>query len=91
VHGAAGGDFRRILLAWLAASRRLDLIFFIILRELSASILLYSVATRCCPSGDAHVTEGKAGQVSVIALVMLGWSSSSASASAAGAHASGWS
>jgi hypothetical protein len=45
---------------------------FIILRELSASILLYSVGNEVLPVVVMRLwTEGKAGQVSVIALVML--------------------
>jgi hypothetical protein len=46
--------------------------FFIILHELSASILLYSVGNEVLPVVVMRLwTEGKAGQVSVIALVML--------------------
>jgi iron(III) transport system permease protein len=75
VHGAAWGTtFRRILLAlaWPAFAVGWILIFFIILRELSASILLYSVGNEVLAVVVMRLwTEGKAGQVSVIALVML--------------------
>jgi iron(III) transport system permease protein len=75
VHGAAWWTtFRRILLAlaWPAFAVGWILIFFIILRELSASILLYSVGHEVLPVVVMQMwTEGKAGQVSVIALVML--------------------
>jgi iron(III) transport system permease protein len=75
VHGAARWTtFRRILLAlaWPAFAVGWILIFFIILRELSASILLYSVGNEVLPVVVMRLwTEGKAGQVSVIALVML--------------------
>jgi iron(III) transport system permease protein len=75
VHGAAWWTtFRRILLAlaWPAFAVGWVLIFFIILRELSASILLYSVGNEVLPVIVMRLwTEGKAGQVSVIALVML--------------------
>jgi iron(III) transport system permease protein len=75
VHGAAWWTtFRRILLAlaWPAFAVGWILIFFIILRELSASILLYSVGNEVLPVVVMRMwTEGKAGQVSVIALVML--------------------
>jgi ABC-type spermidine/putrescine transport system permease subunit II len=75
VHGAAWWTtFRRILLAlaWPAFAVGWILIFFIILRELSASILLYSVGNEVLPVVVMRLwTEGKAGQVSVIALVML--------------------
>jgi ABC-type Fe3+ transport system permease subunit len=75
VHGAAWWTtFRRILLAlaWPAFAVGWILIFFIILRELSASILLYSVGHEVLPVVVMRMwTEGKAGQVSVIALVML--------------------
>jgi iron(III) transport system permease protein len=75
VHGAAWWTtFRRILLAlaWPAFAVGWILIFFIILRELSASILLYSVGNEVLAVVVMRLwTEGKAGQVSVIALVML--------------------
>jgi iron(III) transport system permease protein len=75
VHGAAWWTtFRRILLAlaWPSFAVGWILIFFIILRELSASILLYSVGNEVLPVVVMRLwTEGKAGQVSVIALVML--------------------
>jgi iron(III) transport system permease protein len=75
VHGAPWWTtFRRILLAlaWPAFAVGWILIFFIILRELSASILLYSVGNEVLPVVVMRMwTEGKAGQVSVIALVML--------------------
>jgi iron(III) transport system permease protein len=75
VHGAAWWTtFRRILLAlaWPAFAVGWVLIFFIILRELSASILLYSVGNEVLPVVVMRLwAEGKAGQVSVIALVML--------------------
>ena len=75
VHGAAWWTtFRRILLAlaWPAFAVGWILIFFIILRELSASILLYSVGNEVLSVVVMRLwIEGKAGQVSVIALVML--------------------
>ena len=75
VHGAAWWTtFRRILLAlaWPAFAVGWILIFFIILRELSASILLYSVGNEVLSVVVMRLwTEGKAGQVSVIALAML--------------------
>jgi iron(III) transport system permease protein len=75
VHGASWvTTFRRILLAlaWPAFAVGWILIFFIILRELSASILLYSVGHEVLSVVVMRLwTEGKAGQVSVIALVML--------------------
>ena len=75
VHGATWWTtFRRILLAlaWPAFAVGWILIFFIILRELSASILLYSVGNEVLSVVVMRLwTEGKAGQVSVIALVML--------------------
>jgi iron(III) transport system permease protein len=75
VHGATWWTtFRRILLAlaWPAFAVGWILIFFIILRELSASILLYSVGNEVLSVVIMRLwTEGKAGQVSVIALVML--------------------
>jgi iron(III) transport system permease protein len=76
VHGAPWWTtFRRILLAlaWPAFAVGWILIFFIILRELSASILLYSVGNEVLSVVVMRLwTEGKAGPVSVIALVMLG-------------------
>ena len=76
VHGAAWWTtFRRILLAlaWPSFAVGWILIFFIILRELSASILLYSVGHEVLSVVVMRLwSEGKAGQVSVIALVMLG-------------------
>jgi iron(III) transport system permease protein len=75
VHGATWWTtFRRILLAlaWPSFAVGWILIFFIILRELSASILLYSVGNEVLPVVVMRLwTEGKAEQVSVIALVML--------------------
>ncbi|HYE92874.1 MAG TPA: iron ABC transporter permease, partial [Terriglobales bacterium] len=75
VHGAAWWTtFRRILLAlaWPSFAVGWILIFFIILRELSASILLYSVGNEVLSVVVMRMwTEGKAGQVSVVALVML--------------------
>ena len=75
VHGAAWWTtFRRILLAlaWPSFAVGWILIFFIILRELSASILLYSVGNEVLSVVVMRLwTEGKAGPVSVIALVML--------------------
>jgi iron(III) transport system permease protein len=75
VHGAAWATtFRRILLAlaWPSFAVGWILIFFIILRELSASILLYSVGNEVLSVVVMRLwTEGKAGPVSVIALVML--------------------
>jgi iron(III) transport system permease protein len=75
VHGAPWWTtFRRILLAlaWPAFAVGWILIFFGILRELSASILLYSVGHEVLSVVVMRLwTEGKAGQVSVIALVML--------------------
>jgi iron(III) transport system permease protein len=75
VHGAAWWTtFRRILLAlaWPAFAVGWILIFFIILRELSASILLYTVGNEVLSVAVMRLwSEGKAEQVSVIALVML--------------------
>src|SRR6185295_5639252 len=75
VHGAAWWTtFRRILLAlaWPAFAVGWILIFFIILRELSASILLYSVGNEVLSVVVMRLwSEGKAGPVSVIALGML--------------------
>ena len=86
VHGATWWTtFRRILLAlaWPAFAVGWILIFFVILRELSASILLYSVGNEVLAVVVMRMwTEGKAGQVSVIALVMLAWCSCSVSPSA---------
>jgi iron(III) transport system permease protein len=76
VHGAAWWTtFRRILLAlaWPSFAVGWILIFFIILRELSASILLYSVGNEVLSVVVMRLwSEGKAEQVSVIALIMLG-------------------
>lgn len=75
VHGALWWTtFRRILLAlaWPAFAVGWILIFFIILRELSASILLYTVGNEVLPVVVMRLwSEGKAEQVSVIALIML--------------------
>lgn len=75
VHGAAWWTtFRRILLAlaWPSFAVGFILIFFIILRELSASILLYSVGHEVLSVVVMRLwSEGKAEQVSVIALIML--------------------
>lgn len=75
VHGAAWGTtFRRILLAlaWPSFAVGWILVFFLVLRELSASILLYSVGNEVLSVVVLKLwTEGKAEQVSVIALVML--------------------
>jgi iron(III) transport system permease protein len=75
VHGAAWWTtFRRILLAlaWPSFAVGWILVFFLILRELSASILLYSVGNEVLSVVVMKLwTEGKAEQVSVIALVML--------------------
>jgi iron(III) transport system permease protein len=75
VHGAPWWTtFRRILLAlaWPSFAVGWILVFFLILRELSASILLYSVGNEVLSVVVMKLwTEGKAEQVSVIALVML--------------------
>ena len=75
VHGAAWWTtFRRILLAlaWPSFAVGFILIFFIILRELSASVLLYSVGHEVLSVVVMRLwSEGKAEQVSVIALIML--------------------
>jgi iron(III) transport system permease protein len=75
VHGASWWTtFRRILLAlaWPSFAVGWILVFFLILRELSASILLYSVGNEVLSVVVMKLwTEGKAEQVSVIALVML--------------------
>jgi iron(III) transport system permease protein len=75
VHGAAWWTtFRRILLAlaWPSFAVGWILVFFLVLRELSASILLYSVGNEVLSVVVMKLwTEGKAEQVSVIALVML--------------------
>jgi iron(III) transport system permease protein len=76
VHGAAWWTtFRRILLAlaWPAFAVGWILVFFLVLRELSASILLYSVGNEVLPVVVMRLwSEGKAEQVCVISLVMLG-------------------
>jgi iron(III) transport system permease protein len=75
VHGAGWfTTFTRILLplAWAAFAAGWVLMFFIILRELSASILLYSAGSEVLSVVVLQLwSEGKAEQVSVIALVML--------------------
>jgi iron(III) transport system permease protein len=75
VHGAPWWTtFRRILmaLAWPSFAVGWILIFFIILRELSASVLLYTVGNEVLPVVVMQLwSEGKAEQVSVIALGML--------------------
>jgi iron(III) transport system permease protein len=76
VHGAPWWTtFRRILLAlaWPAFAVGWILVFFLVLRELSASILLYSVGNEVLPVVVMRLwSEGKAEQVCVISLVMLG-------------------
>jgi len=76
VHGAAWWTtFRRILLAlaWPAFAVGWILVFFLVLRELSASILLYSVGNEVLPVVVMRLwSEGKAEQVCVISLMMLG-------------------
>jgi iron(III) transport system permease protein len=75
VHGAGWfTTFTRILLplAWPAFAAGWVFMFFIILRELSASILLYSAGSEVLSVVVMQLwSEGKAEQVSVIALVML--------------------
>ena len=75
VHGAGWSTtFRRILLAlaWPSFAVGWILAFFLILRELSASILLYGVGSEVLSVVVMKLwSEGKAEQVSVIALVML--------------------
>ena len=75
VHGAAWWTtFRRILLvlAWPSFAVGFVLIFFMVLRELSASILLYSVGHEVLSVVVMRLwSEGKAEEVSVIALIML--------------------
>lgn len=75
VHGASGPTtFRRILLllAWPSFAVGWILIFFIILRELSASVLLYSAGNEVLSVVVMRLwSDGKAEEVSVIALVML--------------------
>lgn len=75
VHGASWPTtFRRILLllAWPSFAVGWILIFFIILRELSASILLYTAGNEVLSVVVMRLWgDGKAEEVSVIALVML--------------------
>jgi iron(III) transport system permease protein len=76
VHGAGfWTTFRRILLAlsWPSFAVGWILLFFIILRELSASILLYGPGSEVLSVVVMRLwSEGKAEEVSVIALLMLG-------------------
>jgi iron(III) transport system permease protein len=75
VHGAGWfTTFRRILLSlsWPSFAVGWILLFFIILRELSASILLYGPGSEVLSVVVMRLwSEGKAEEVSVIALVML--------------------
>jgi iron(III) transport system permease protein len=75
VHGAGfGTTFRRILLAlsWPSFAVGWIFLFFIILRELSASILLYGPGSEVLSVVVMRLwSEGKAEEVSVIALIML--------------------
>jgi iron(III) transport system permease protein len=75
VHGAGfWTTFRRILLAlsWPSFAVGWIFLFFIILRELSASILLYGPGSEVLSVVVMRLwSEGKAEEVSVIALVML--------------------
>jgi iron(III) transport system permease protein len=77
VHGASWfTTFRRILLSlsWPSFAVGWILLFFIILRELSASILLYGPGSEVLSVVVLRLwSEGKAEEVSVIALVMLGF------------------
>jgi iron(III) transport system permease protein len=77
VHGASWfTTFRRILLSlsWPSFAVGWILLFFIILRELSASILLYGPGSEVLSVVVMRLwSEGKAEEVSVIALVMLGF------------------
>jgi iron(III) transport system permease protein len=76
VHGASWWQtMRHVLLAltWPAFAVGWVLTFFMILRELSASVLLYSVGNEVMPVVMLRLwEEGKAEEVSVIALFMLG-------------------
>jgi iron(III) transport system permease protein len=75
VHGASfWTTFRRILLSlsWPSFAVGWIFLFFIILRELSASILLYGPGSEVLSVVLMRLwSEGKAEQVSVVALVML--------------------
>jgi iron(III) transport system permease protein len=75
VHGASWMQtFRRILiaLAWPSFAVAWMLTFFMVLRELSASILLYSVNSEVLSVVILQLwTGGKAEEVSVIGLIML--------------------
>jgi iron(III) transport system permease protein len=75
VHGAGFfTTFRRILLAlsWPSFAVGWIFLFFIILRELSASILLYGPGNEVLSVVVMRLwSEGKAEEVSVIALIML--------------------
>lgn len=75
VHGAGWGEtFWRILLAlaWPSFAVAWVLTFFMVLRELSASILLYSVNSEVLSVVVLQLwTAGKAEEVSVIGLFML--------------------
>ncbi|MBN9428137.1 MAG: iron ABC transporter permease [Burkholderiales bacterium] len=75
VHGANWWQtFRRILLSLTFPSFAVGwvLTFFMILRELSASVLLYSVGNEVMPVVILRMwEEGKAEEVSVVALFML--------------------
>jgi iron(III) transport system permease protein len=75
VHGASWGQtFRRILIAltWPSFAVAWMLTFFMVLRELSASILLYSVNSEVLSVVILQLwTAGKAEEVSVIGLIML--------------------
>jgi iron(III) transport system permease protein len=77
VHGAGWfTTFRRILLSlsWPSFAVGWILLFFIILRELSASILLYGPGSEVLSVVVMRLwSEGKAEEVSVVALVMLGF------------------
>jgi len=76
VHGASWWQtFWRILLAlaWPAFAVGWVLVFFGILRELSASILLYSVGTEVLSVALLKLwNAGQPEQVSVIGLMMMG-------------------
>ena len=75
IHGASfWTTFRRILLslAWPSFAVGWIFLFFIILRELSASILLYGPGSEVLSIVVMRLwSEGKAEEVSVVALVML--------------------
>jgi iron(III) transport system permease protein len=75
IHGASfWTTFRRILLslAWPSFAVGWMFLFFIILRELSASILLYGPGSEVLSIVVMRLwSEGKAEEVSVVALVML--------------------